>query len=416
MCELNLQRNSLVFMSTVNLDGGAAVTSMTPTNTWRVEVLAGYAFSQDAATQDITPSESGTTPDRSIQRFNTAINPAEWSLSTYLKPIRALRTSGGTNQAETGNVKPLADWFMWQALMSNASFASGTAENSAWQDGGKWENQERAAAANTAAHKSNINSMQEYNLYIKTDNIVYQIKQASVNEAAVDAAIDGIATTAWSGFGTTIKELTGTPRNNAIAVFGGINNSGATIAANSNTNATATAAYHPWASANVVGSATDITASSIINRLSTINVVSSASGLPITYTFPVTNLGWTYNNNVTYLTPEELATLNSPIGQFTGARTITGTFTAYLRSGGGASSEFLRNIISNTQTSTAAGSSANLQVGGLTAPYVAFYHPKVSFNFPTHQIEDIISISAEFLAQQSAGDCSGDEVTIFVGA
>ena len=70
---LNLQRNSEVYMSTVDLDGGAASTAMTPRNTWRVEVLAGYAASQSSATQDITSLESGLNPDRSTQRFNTRV-------------------------------------------------------------------------------------------------------------------------------------------------------------------------------------------------------------------------------------------------------------------------------------------------------------------------------------------------------
>jgi len=66
---LNLQRNSEVYMSTVDLAGGDTGSDMTPTNTWRIEVLAGYAASQSAATQDITSLESGLTPDRGTQRY-----------------------------------------------------------------------------------------------------------------------------------------------------------------------------------------------------------------------------------------------------------------------------------------------------------------------------------------------------------
>jgi hypothetical protein len=43
---LNLQRNSEVFLSTVSLNDGDAVSAMTPANTWKVEILAGYAMSQ----------------------------------------------------------------------------------------------------------------------------------------------------------------------------------------------------------------------------------------------------------------------------------------------------------------------------------------------------------------------------------
>ena len=51
---LNLQRNSEVFYSTVDLVNGAAVTTMTNENTWKLEVLAGFAMTSSAATQDIT--------------------------------------------------------------------------------------------------------------------------------------------------------------------------------------------------------------------------------------------------------------------------------------------------------------------------------------------------------------------------
>ena len=59
---------------------------MTPQNTWKLEVLAGFAMTSSAATQDITSLESGTTPDRSQQRFNTAINPVDWNFQVYLRP------------------------------------------------------------------------------------------------------------------------------------------------------------------------------------------------------------------------------------------------------------------------------------------------------------------------------------------
>ena len=80
MASLNLQRNSEVFFSTIDLINGAEVTAMTPSNTWKLEVLAGFAVTSSAATQDITSLESGTSPDRSQQRFNTAINPVDWNL------------------------------------------------------------------------------------------------------------------------------------------------------------------------------------------------------------------------------------------------------------------------------------------------------------------------------------------------
>ena len=39
MASLNLQRNSEVFFSTVDLASGATVASMTPQNTWKIEQI-----------------------------------------------------------------------------------------------------------------------------------------------------------------------------------------------------------------------------------------------------------------------------------------------------------------------------------------------------------------------------------------
>ena len=420
--QINLQRNTEVFMSTVDLNGGGVSTSMTPQNTWRLEVLAGYAFNQSATNQDITTLESGNTPDRSTQRFNTSVNPVEWSLSTYVRPT-GMNSTDGTDSI-TGNAKPVSDWFLWQSMLSNTRPAASTAESSSWENSGIFHLKHRGFAddadivessnANVTAHSSNFPQMEEYAMYFKVDNVVYQVGQAAVNEASIDAAIDSIATTNWSGFGTNLFELTGDSRTEAIAVFGGTDNAGVTQTANSTVDVGGNAAqhYHPFGTANVAGTAT--TADFIKNRLSSIQVVSAASGEDKAYTFPVTGLNWSYNNNASYLTPEELASLNSPIGQFTGSRTVTGNFTAYLRAGGNQSAEFLRDIVSNTATQTA-GASANLQIGGTTVPYFAINMPTVQFDFPSHSIDDVVGITVDFLAQETDPTC-GDEFTFFVGS
>ncbi len=418
---LNLQRNSEVYMSTVDLAAGGSSASMTPRNTWRVEVLAGYAASQSSATQDITSLESGLTPDRSTQRFNTAINPVEWSFQTYLRPTGVRSTSGGTGVDPTGNSQPLADWFLWQSLLSNTAWATGTGASSslrsAWQTEGKFALAERTAASNVSGHTSNYATANEYHLYMKMDNVVYQVKNASVNEASIDAAIDGIATTSWSGFGTNFIELTNSARNHFISVSGGVLNSGSTISGNSSVDAnTAASTYHAWGRYNVAGTTT--TAAFIKNRLSSITVDHTPSGsAEDVYNLAVTGLGFTYSNALTFLTPEELASLNTPIGQFTGAKTITGNFTAYLRTGDDDTAQFLRNIVNDTRTQIAQVSSANLRIGGTTAPFVAIDMPAVQFNFPTHSVEDIIGISVEFLAQEpTATKGTGSEMTMVVSS
>jgi len=419
MASLNLQRNSEVFLSTVDLLNGAAVTAMTPENTWKLEVLAGFAATSSSATQDITSLESGTNPDRSQQRFNTAINPVDWNFQVYLRPTGVVTgaaadtTDAGTTQ--TGNVKPVADWFMWQSLVSNTKVADGTTEQSVWATGGKLETTNVAASAGAHSSRTNFATAVENHLYFKLDNVVYQVSNATVNQATVDAGIEEIATVTWAGFGTTLKELTSTQRDNAISVFGGVLNDGTSVTANSNASeATVTAHYHPFNQMNVAG--TIGTNSFIKNRLSAIEFhhKASATASDEKFTFPVTALSFDYNNNITYLTPEELASLNEPIGQFTGSRAVTGSATMYLRAGDLESAGFLRNIAEDSRTSSAQTSNANLIIGGTTAPYVAFQLDAVQFEFPALAVEDVISMSVNFVAQEStANKGDGGEVKIF---
>jgi len=412
--QLNLQRNTKVFISTVDLSNGAAVTAMKPANTWQVEILAGYAVSQSAATQDITSLESGTAPDRSQQRFNTALNPVDWNFQAYLKPTGMQKTAGASDKHASGNSMPVADWFMWQAMMSSTSWASGAEIRSAWEDDGKFSLAGRTAGSNVFAHTSNFSTASEYHLYVKMDNVVYQVSNATVNQGSIDAAIDGIATTTWTGFGTNLVELRSDARDRAISVFGGTLNDGSSITANSNAyETTAEASYHPWNSYNVSGSISS--ASFIKNRLSTIEIkhAPSATEAGVTFTFPVTALSFDYNNNITYLTPEELASLNAPIGQFAGARAISGSLSAYLRSGTDNTAQFLKQVVEDSRTSSSATSNANLVIGGATAPYVALNLPSVQFELPSHSIDDVIGVSVNFLAQETAKG-TGDELTIIV--
>jgi hypothetical protein len=427
MASLNLQRNSEVFYSTVDLINGAAVSSMTNENTWKLEVLAGFAVTSSAATQDITSLESGITPDRSQQRFNTAINPVDWNFQVYMRPTgvnsggAAGGTSAGTNQ--TGNVVPLADWYMWQALVSNTSPSSGTTYQSTWKstggNAGRLLTTNNAQTSGSHSTRSNFSTATENHIYFKLDNVVYQVSNATVNQASVDAGIEEIATVTWSGFGTTMRELTGVPRDRAIACFGGVNNTGVSVTANSNVSeliANTGPSYHPFSQMNVAG--TISTNSFIKNRLSQIEFhhKASATASDEKFTFPVTALSFDYNNNISYLTPEEISALNEPIGQFTGTRAVTGSATMYLRAGELESSGFLRNLLNDSRTQSAQTSNANLIIGGATSgdPQVAFQLDACQFEFPQVATEDVISMSVNFVAQEpTASKGGGGEVKIF---
>ena len=74
----------------------------------------------------------------------------------------------------------------------------------------------------------------------------------------------------------------------------------------------------------------------------------------------------------------------------------------------------MRNIVSNTATSIAQGTTANLKIGGATAPYFAIDMKAVQFGFPTHTIEDVVGITAEFLAQETTAQKGAGANVTFV--
>lgn len=401
---LNLQRNSEVYVSTVDLASGAAATTMTPANTWKLEVLAGFAVTASAATQDITSLESGLDPDRSQQRFNTAINPVDWNLQVYLRPTGAeSNAASGPTVGLGSNVRPVADWFMWQYLVSNTRPSTGTAMQSAWQNGGILRTTPTTPVSNSAGSKSNFAIPNEMHMYFKLDNVIYQVANSSVGQATVDAGIEEIATVTWTGQGLRLQQLVGTNKTNAEAVFKIANANAASLAA--------AASYHPYNQTTVNG--TLATNSFIKNRLSTVQINYDDGSGNTTFTLPVTALSFDYNNNLTYLSPEELNTLNSPIGSFVGTRAVTGSATMYLRVNDDESAGLMRKIINDTRTSTSSSANANLIIGGTTPPYVAFVMPAVQFDFPQTAIEDVIAVSVNFVAQEPVSTKgNGGEVSI----
>jgi len=92
---LNLIRNARMFFTTnVNATTGAVLTSgFLDTNTWEIQVLDGLSFSQATGSETVTVNEAGDTPVRGQRQFNTSLEPAEITFSTYIRPY--LDTTGG---------------------------------------------------------------------------------------------------------------------------------------------------------------------------------------------------------------------------------------------------------------------------------------------------------------------------------
>lgn len=407
MTSLNLQLNSEAFFSSIDLNSGISPALMTASNTWKLNILAGFTSSASFATQDIEYNQAGGAPKRSLERYNVAVESVGWGLKTYIRPTGVLTSSSANtfaiNTSLTGNVKPVADWFLWQALISNTAPANDTTEQSVWRDDGVLLANNTLSSGASHASRSNFVTPSESYLYIKLDNVVYQVSNAVVDSVAVDAGIEEIATVYWTGYGTDMRELIDEPRDNAVSVFGGVLNNGSTVGANATIDSFNTPlSYHPFSSMYVGDSASNN--AFIKNRLSALQLTHTYPGeeTSTTYIFSVTSLSFSYNNNISYLRAQESAKLNRPKKAITNVREVFGSATMYLRTGNAESVRFLNSIRDDTRISSSEGSSAKLLIGGPTAPFLSIELSAVHFDFPQITTDTIIAINVDFYAQNDS--------------
>ena len=132
------------------------------------------------------------------------------------------------------------------------------------------------------------------------------------------------------------------------------------------------------------------------------------------YFIPITGGSLTLENNVTYLTPEELGKVNVPIaGGFTGTRSFSGTLNAYLNTGSNKSGGLLADLT----TDTALKESTNrfwikISVGGCaSSPIMELTLPQAHLVIPTTSVEDVISTEIGFTALGS-DITQADEISI----
>jgi hypothetical protein len=203
----------------------------------------------------------------------------------------------------------------------------------------------------------------------------YKIEECCVNEASLDFDIDGIATIAWSGNGKIITDndgdVSGTP----------------------------------------ITEGTTTTSNFIRNRLTSLVMSSTLPG-SVTYDMVLTGGNITISNNVTFLTPETLGVVNTPLGHVTGTRSVSGSFTCYLNTDGNSSGALFENLMEGTSTVTNNFDLA-FKVGGTTAstPRLELTMTDCHLEIPTHSIDDVISVEANFHALPSTFEGT-DELTV----
>jgi hypothetical protein len=211
------------------------------------------------------------------------------------------------------------------------------------------------------------------------DVTIYKLSDCSVGSASIDFDIEGIAQIAWSGNGKTIEEVAAldTSTDNTAAPKGLI--------------------------AEGVGTTTNF----IRNKLTDLSITYDASESTGTlgslgasdqaYSITLTGGNITIENNLTYLTPETLGTVNLPIGHVTGTRSVSGNFTCYLNSDSNSSMDLFEKLQESRGVITNAFDLA-FGIGGSTAatPRVVVDVPKAHLELPTHSFEDVVSVDVAF--------------------
>jgi hypothetical protein len=353
----NLIRNSRVFFTTnVNAETGVvAASGFLPANTREIQVLDGFSFSQNTTAETVTLNEGGAAPVRGQRSFNTALEPVDFSMSTYMRPA-----DGGVNITCEESV-------LWNAMFATDSIGD---TNAAWVEG--------TTSATLVAGNSQSHQLQKFGLIIVIDGVSYIIDNCALDTATVDFGLDAIAMVAWTGRGAILRQLAGlTATTGTTVTFGG----------------------------GLTGSAKgkNTTAPFIANKLSTLTLKKGIDGTGATFNVAITGGSLTIANNLTYLTPANLGVVNRPFTYFTGTRAITGSLNAYLRAGASNTAGLLADLLAGSTTDVDPAFSVQFEVGGISnATRVEFEMPAAVLTIPTVSTEQVVSTTINFTAQGSA--------------
>lgn len=351
----NLIRNSRVFWtSNVNTTTGAVNgTGFTSANTREIQVLDGFSFSQNTTSETVTLNEAGATPVRGQRSFNTALDPADFTFTTYMRP----QDAGATITCEES--------VLWNAMFSDKPIGDAGA---AWTD-----NASNAVAVLT---NSNKHQLQQFGMVIVVDDTAFIIDNCVLNTATVDFGLDAIASVQWSGQGGVLRQITA-PTIGTGSLSGSL-------------------------TGNFLQKVT--TCPYIANKLSIVTLDTGIGlGTGTAYNVALTGGSLTISNNVTYLTPANLATVNKPVTYFTSTRSITGSLNAYLRTGSGQTAALLTSMLAGSETAVDPAFSVNISIGGTGSTKVDFTMPAIVLTIPTVNAEQVVSTTINFTAQGSTG-------------
>ena len=349
---------------------------------WEIPVLDGFSFSQTTNTSEVTLNESressaSTKSRRSKRTFNDSLAPAEWSFSTYIRPIVG---TNGTDGWETGNnTNPNRVHSIEEALWANF-VANNKYTKASTGVAGTWADGVTSASSSTVIDftGSEVSELGSFELFFSmgSNGKVYKLEKCCVNEASIDFDIDGIATINWTGFSSKISDEGTSAPSATTTIDEKIAN----------------------------------TDNFIRNRLTSLAITAADSttfpGATTNGVYNVTLTGGniTFTNNITFLTPETLGKVDKPLGHITGTRNVTGSFTCYLDSTATGDSDDLFKSLIDAGTAVSNEFDLSFSVGGANNPKVVFDFNQCHLEVPTHSIEDVISLEVNFHALTTSMD------------
>lgn len=447
----NLQRDAKVYVSTVQ-------TGFTQANTFEVRVMSGFSFNQSTETADISVDEAGATPSRGSKRFNVKLNPSEIKFSTYIRPYQEATyhdcperilweglvgaAALGTNAQKTttgvlidldgSNVHELNKLYMFvdygnvkyridEAVMGAAriGFDIQSIAMIEWTGNGKEMKEVETVNANTFPTTGFFKAVPSCADFIKnklsTISLVgdynkargYQIINfatsgtltastllgAANGTYTFTVAIDGGTAVTYSFTTTAVSTTLGDFITFLTTICADIevSYSGKTIKILSEK-------YGTGSSVAIVD--VDLFAAIAAGALNVVlDTAVAGTTASRTYNIPITGGEININNNVTFLTPDELGVVNKPIGHFTGTRATSGNLTAYLRSGTSTDASGLIRDLYNSVDDVTASFALTLVIGGAgNTPRVTLTMPTAHLSIPTIDTQDVISTTIEFMA------------------
>ena len=391
-------RDTKVFMAW-SYDGTSAKEAL-----YEIPVLDGFSFSQGTNTSEVTLSEAANSTGgskRGRAMFTDSFAPAEWSFSTYMRPTvsgsgsATTATDGVTNGQHGGNADKFAiEGPLWAAMSANtydrATGASSSDKSDYEPNVFNFANSNQVTLGVFDLYfVLGASKDSEGNTYTTgTDGVtVYKLADCSVGSASIDFDIEGLAQIAWSGNGKTVEEVASLETR---ATDSGNSITGTTTLGIVNEGISSTSNY-------IRQKLTDL-AITFDHSASTgtLGALAVDGSNDVTYNVTLTGGNITIENNLTYLTPETLGSVNLPLGHVMGTRSVSGNFTCYLNDTANSSLDLFERLQESRGVITNAFDLAFSIGGSGNTPRCVVDIDKAHLELPSHSFEDVVSVDVSF--------------------